>query len=1540
MGYLNSIKAGALETWKVYKILPSVVGAQGALESGWGTSRLAKPPYNNQFGIKPGGDWTGKTITMPTREYVNGAWITVNEPFRWYDDPGESIRDHGAFFTSTEWRRNNYKAVVGETDYKKACWALQNAPAPYATDPGYAQKLINLIETHNLQAWDREAMAGNSNTVATQTQQTVVSKIVGRELSSAGRTYVKDLNVTMIGDSLGVGTKPHFESLVPKANYDVLGSRQITHATNSLNGTYILQQLKNAGNLKEYVVVILGTNRGVTEQEINNFVNIAGSDRKVIFVDTASEVGHSNTVSVHYENSAKRLSNVYYANWKSTAIPLRPQYYSRDGANGEYIHMTPTGYKKHSEFIAQALYEVATTNFSDKVAETTKTEFYDIKDLELNEDGLITYDVLESNSDGTSTKKKATKQTSIKGLYSPYGDSSIYNPKANQRYGFGSSVNNSNWRESYFEDNEIEDSVRLLELASAELLERQEPEMIYTVNLLEIPVELSIGDTGIFVDHEFSPPLYLQARVLSLTTSETNPSLNKVTIGNVTELEPQDKSALMALRAELQETRKDLESNWIGSISTNMTVVSTNGYVLGDRTRETSLVARVLKGKEDITNQYDNFTWERISEDETKDTAYNDSLANSVQSSVLTVYEADIIGNQSKFVARAFNAKGELVSHQEIVLKRVETAIWVDTDTPPTYATDGSTWVNQDGEQYVKVDGAWEKRVDQAQVFTVKEDIDAAKLIADNAKSEADDARQRAEDALTEVGISTDLAQTAKDLAQLAKGNAETAKTNASQAINDASGAVSQALSAFNLATSAKSDVSTISSDVDELAGQVSLKANQTVVDQLSGTVSNHTAYISANAQAIQARLTSAQVNTLVDGKGFSTVNYVDNQISATANSFGVEMTRVEGKIDGLQIGGRNLLQKANVKRYGYVSYPKGIFYVLERLAMDDSLIPVKPGDFLTASGDRKEAWRFYYKDSTGAIIAFAMRDTRPDTESFTYSVPDNPNITHVSVSYPNGEFMKLERGNKATDWSPAPEDTLMENDFTVFKNSYESTIDGITSELSKTAKITDLDGMVTESVLATKNYVTAGTMTTTLSNYAQTNSVPTNNQFNTLKNRYDSMEQTIGTNGNKIAQLVMTDSLFSTKVLESVDIGGRNYAVGTTDKMQYYQQILKSSGDMKDNTSKTVYTLADLGAKVGDTYTASIYIGQSGGFGSGLRIDTQSVASKYVSPKTMHGFATITWTVEEGDTEYRFYYANTSGFNALYRIEACKFQIEKGNKRTDWSPAPEDKANQSEVTQLANNWAVRMLNSKNDIVSQINLSDSTFLIEAKNIVGLGNAVVNGKLTVTEEMIAGTISADKITGGTLTGTTFVTTENETGFSTRFYNGSIEFRHQIFTLGHIHATVDLDAGVVNGFAVVQRPGYIFSINSRSNLPNKNSSRAVLQIPADSTGESGKLNIWANGGFRVNSDSLTINDEHVRVWKPFVAAEGFRASHEYGTEGASIKDSGNLLYVMDKVGSVPIHRFQPRKKDGTIVNAGIAIYEDGRVAVVKNGVWTQL
>ena len=157
--FLSAIKQGAMDGAKE-GILPSITAAQAILESGWGSSELAKAPNNNLFGIKDSEDWHGEIVTVPTQEFLNGDYITVNAAFRKYATWNDSVVDHAKFFTSTEWRKDNYRKVVNETDYRIAAQELKNAG--YATDPNYPGKLIRLIEAYKLYEWDAVSNTTNS----------------------------------------------------------------------------------------------------------------------------------------------------------------------------------------------------------------------------------------------------------------------------------------------------------------------------------------------------------------------------------------------------------------------------------------------------------------------------------------------------------------------------------------------------------------------------------------------------------------------------------------------------------------------------------------------------------------------------------------------------------------------------------------------------------------------------------------------------------------------------------------------------------------------------------------------------------------------------------------------------------------------------------------------------------------------------------------------------------------------------------------------------------------------------------------------------------------------------------------------------------------------------------------------------------------------------------------------------------------------------------------------------------------------------------
>ena len=123
----------------------SITLAQGLLESNVGKSPLASEG-NNHFGIKCH-NWSGPG--MHVDDDAKG------ECFRVYDNPLASFMDHSDFLRY----RDRYKFLFenSTTDYK--AWAKGLKKAGYATDPGYADKLIKLIEDNKLYDFDRMTVA-------------------------------------------------------------------------------------------------------------------------------------------------------------------------------------------------------------------------------------------------------------------------------------------------------------------------------------------------------------------------------------------------------------------------------------------------------------------------------------------------------------------------------------------------------------------------------------------------------------------------------------------------------------------------------------------------------------------------------------------------------------------------------------------------------------------------------------------------------------------------------------------------------------------------------------------------------------------------------------------------------------------------------------------------------------------------------------------------------------------------------------------------------------------------------------------------------------------------------------------------------------------------------------------------------------------------------------------------------------------------------------------------------------------------------------
>lgn len=140
--YINQYKDLAIEQMLRYRIPASITLAQGLFESAAGRSDLVRQG-NNHFGIKCHTSWMGP------KQYQDDD--ARGECFRVYSDAKESYEDHSQFLA----RQSRYACLfnLSTSDYKG--WARGLKQCGYATNPQYANKLIQIIELYKLHEYDK-----------------------------------------------------------------------------------------------------------------------------------------------------------------------------------------------------------------------------------------------------------------------------------------------------------------------------------------------------------------------------------------------------------------------------------------------------------------------------------------------------------------------------------------------------------------------------------------------------------------------------------------------------------------------------------------------------------------------------------------------------------------------------------------------------------------------------------------------------------------------------------------------------------------------------------------------------------------------------------------------------------------------------------------------------------------------------------------------------------------------------------------------------------------------------------------------------------------------------------------------------------------------------------------------------------------------------------------------------------------------------------------------------------------------------------------
>ena len=159
-------------------------------------------------------------------------------------------------------------------------------------------------------------------------------------------------DVTIIGDSITVGSQNAIESSISGADIYAEVSKQFYKGTaDNPGGIEILQKLIDQGSLRGTLIYALGTNSAITLAQAEEVVNLAGSDRRIIFTTnytTSSDYDSNNNVYTKIKND--NPENVFIADWKSAVEDDIDTYLAGDG-----IHPTTEGQQLFASILASTI---------------------------------------------------------------------------------------------------------------------------------------------------------------------------------------------------------------------------------------------------------------------------------------------------------------------------------------------------------------------------------------------------------------------------------------------------------------------------------------------------------------------------------------------------------------------------------------------------------------------------------------------------------------------------------------------------------------------------------------------------------------------------------------------------------------------------------------------------------------------------------------------------------------------------------------------------------------------------------------------------------------------------------------------------------------------------------------------------------------------------------------------------------------------------------------------------------------------------------
>ena len=543
------------------------------------------------------------------------------------------------------------------------------------------------------------------------------------------------------------------------------------------------------------------------------------------------------------------------------------------------------------------------------------------------------------------------------------------------------------------------------------------------------------------------------------------------------------------------------------------------------------------------------------------------------------------------------------------------------------------------------------------------------------------------------------------------------------------------------------------------------------------------------NNTANQLTAERRSIEGWVDGKGYATTSVVENKVQETANSISREIRNIRESIP-TSVGGRNYItdsDKLTNINSGGTNWKKTVengTLVFTKVRATEStgiwtqIMPFLKDNFqnevLTWSLDVKASKNITFNNVGQETNGFKGRvDLTTEWQRISHTYTNRYTQHYAFVFYqmlgtcsPGDKVYvrlpKLEKGNVATDWTPAPEDNNAFVKNTEFSNKFNENAQGITNQLT-----------------ALENYKSQdGVRVANMQIWAQNN---TANQLTAERRSIESWvnEKGYATNSvveNKVQETANSFSREISNVRNSIptSVGGRNYILNSNfakDLENWEMARLNNSGlnwqkghaiqnfgrglhiwGTPNGDYKGLGTMFNLTAKQGEKLTLSMDLGKDAlnnnailFIGLHYIVDNNIVNQEWQTLDLatqnfeVRKYKRITKTFTVGSDMNRCRLMIHTQNNQLINFYIDNIKLEKGNIATDWTPAPEDV--EQNVNEL-NTWKQTTTETLNTVSSGLDdtVKHSQLRIGANGINFGSNQVFDGRnlssmLSVSPESI-------------------------------------------------------------------------------------------------------------------------------------------------------------------------------------------------------------